>query len=78
VESKYNVNLPVTAGHSQHRFPTDVHLPLRPYLVLDEVNETLDRRLAQHLVVLFIEDNPKTGGEDILVRTPSSQAHIPG
>jgi hypothetical protein len=33
------------------------------------VNETLDRKLAQHLVGLYIEDNPETGGEDILVRT---------
>jgi len=36
------------------------------YLVLDEVNEMLDRKLAQHLVGLYIEDNPETGGEDIL------------
>ena len=32
------------------------------------MNETLDRKLAQHLVGLYIEDKPETGGEDILVR----------
>ena len=37
------------------------------YLVLDNVDEQLDRRLAQHLVGLYLEDNPHTGGQDILV-----------
>ena len=37
------------------------------YLVLDQVDETLDRRLAQHLVGLYLEDVPETGGQDILV-----------
>ncbi|KAI0795486.1 MCM2/3/5 family-domain-containing protein [Abortiporus biennis] len=36
------------------------------YLVLDQVDETLDRRLAQHLVSLYLEDAPETGGQDIL------------
>ncbi|GJE86319.1 minichromosome maintenance (MCM) 2/3/5 family protein [Phanerochaete sordida] len=36
------------------------------YLVLDNVDEQLDRRLAQHLVGLYLEDNPHTGGQDIL------------
>ncbi|KAH9018733.1 MCM2/3/5 family-domain-containing protein [Lactarius hengduanensis] len=36
------------------------------YLILDEVNEAIDCKLAQHLVALYIEDNPETGGEDIL------------
>jgi DNA replication licensing factor MCM4 len=40
------------------------------YLVLDQVDEALDRRLAQHLVGLYLEDAPATaGGQDILVRT---------
>lgn len=38
------------------------------YLVLDQVDEALDRRLAQHLVGLYLEDAPSTGGQDILVR----------
>lgn len=37
------------------------------YLVLDNVDEALDRRLAQHLVGLYLEDTPDHGsGQDIL------------
>ena len=36
------------------------------YLVLDNVDEIADRRLAQHLVGLYLEDAPETGGQDIL------------
>ena len=37
-------------------------------LVLDNADEALDRRLAQHLVALYLEDAPTTGGgQDILV-----------
>ena len=64
--SKYDVNLPVTRNIDLP--PTLVSRFDLLYLVLDEVNETLDRKLAQHLVNLYIEDNPETGGEDILVR----------
>lgn len=66
VGSKYDVNLPVTRNIDLP--PTLISRFDLLYLVLDEVNETLDRRLAQHLVALYIEDNPETGGEDILVR----------
>jgi DNA replication licensing factor MCM4 len=38
------------------------------YLVLDQVDEMLDRKLAQHLVGLYLEDSPETAGQDILVR----------
>lgn len=38
------------------------------YLVLDQVDEILDRKLAQHLVGLYLEDSPETAGQDILVR----------
>jgi len=64
VGSKYDVNLPVTRNIDLP--PTLISRFDLLYLVLDEVNETLDRRLAQHLVSLYIEDNPETGGEDIL------------
>ncbi len=44
------------------------------YLVLDHVDEALDRKLAQHLVALYLEDAPETGGgEDILVGLLSLQ-----
>lgn len=37
------------------------------YLVLDQVDESIDRRLAQHLVGLYLEDAPLHGsGQDIL------------
>jgi hypothetical protein len=67
VGSKYDVNLPVTRNIDLP--PTLISRFDLLYLVLDEVNETLDRKLAQHLVGLYIEDNPETGGEDILVRS---------
>ena len=68
VGSKYDVNLPVTRNIDLP--PTLISRFDLLYLVLDEVNEALDRKLAQHLVSLYIEDNPETGGEDILVRVP--------
>ncbi|KAI0278255.1 MCM2/3/5 family-domain-containing protein [Russula brevipes] len=48
VGSKYNVNLPVTGNIDLP--PTLISRFDLLYLVLDEVNETLDRKLAQHLV----------------------------
>src|ERR1700687_2223054 len=59
VGSKYAVTL-----HIAHNI--DLPPPLISrfdllYLVLDEVNETIDRKLAQHLVSLYIEDKPETG-----------------
>ncbi|KAI9464040.1 MCM-domain-containing protein [Lactarius psammicola] len=64
VGSKYDVNLPITRNIDLP--PTLISRFDLLYLVLDEVNETIDRKLAQHLVSLYIEDNPETGGEDIL------------
>lgn len=37
------------------------------YLLLDKVDEDADRRLAQHLVALYMDDNVVTGGINILV-----------
>jgi DNA replicative helicase MCM subunit Mcm2 (Cdc46/Mcm family) len=65
VGSKYDVNLPITRNIDLP--PTLISRFDLLYLFLDEVNETIDRKLAQHLVTLYIEDNPETGGEDILV-----------
>lgn len=66
IGSKYNPNLPV---------PQNIDLPPTllsrfdlVYLVLDRVDEQNDRRLAKHLVNLYIEDSPETGSsEEILV-----------
>ncbi|KAI0283726.1 MCM2/3/5 family-domain-containing protein [Russula brevipes] len=64
VGSKYDVNLPVTRNIDLP--PALISRLDLLYLVLGEVNETLDHKLAQHLVRLYIEDNPETGGEGIL------------
>ena len=57
IGSKYNVNLPV---------PQNIDLPPTllsrfdlVYLVLDQVDEQTDRRLARHLVSMYLEDNPE-------------------
>ena len=39
------------------------------YLVLDQVDDSLDRKLAQHLVGLYLEDAPSTQNQDYLVRS---------
>ncbi|KAF9238126.1 MCM2/3/5 family-domain-containing protein [Melanogaster broomeanus] len=65
VESKYNVDLPITRNIDLP--PTLISRFDLLYLVLDRVDESLDRRLAQHLVGLYLEDAPNTGGHDILV-----------
>lgn len=64
VGSRYNVKLPITKN---------IDLPSTllsrfdlVYLVLDKVDELSDRRLARHLVSLYLEDAPATGGTDIL------------
>lgn len=45
--------------------------------MLDDVDEALDRRLAQHLVSLYLEDIPETGGgQDILVRPVNSASPL--
>ncbi|RDW77964.1 putative DNA replication licensing factor mcm4 [Coleophoma crateriformis] len=63
IGSKYNPNLPV---------PQNIDLPPTllsrfdlVYLVLDRIDETNDRRLARHLLSMYIDDKPQsaTGGE---------------
>ena len=44
------------------------------YLVLDNADEALDRKLAQFMVSLYLEDAHMTGGgEDLLVREDLSR-----
>lgn len=65
IGSKYNPNLPV---------PQNIDLPPTllsrfdlVYLVLDRIDESADRRLAKHLVGMYLEDTPETGShEEIL------------
>ncbi|KAG5639766.1 hypothetical protein H0H81_000046 [Sphagnurus paluster] len=64
VGSKYDVNLPITRNIDLP--PTLISRFDLLYLVLDRVDEALDRKLAQHLVGLYLEDAPVRETEDIL------------
>lgn len=74
IGSKYNPNLPV---------PQNIDLPPTllsrfdlVYLVLDRIDESADRKLARHLVGMYLEDSPENANKDeILVnRFPLSPA----
>lgn len=67
VGSRYDVNQPITRNIDLP--PTLISRFDLLYLVLDQVDDTLDRRLAQHLVGLYLEDAPLTQTRDYLVRT---------
>ena len=67
IGSKYNRNQ--TISQNLDLPPTLISRFDLLYLVLDNVDESLDRKLAQHLVSLYLEDAPETGGQDILVRS---------
>jgi DNA replication licensing factor MCM4 len=66
IGSKYNPNLPV---------PQNIDLPPTllsrfdlVYLVLDRIDEMNDRRLAKHLMSMYLEDSPENASrEEILV-----------
>lgn len=70
IGSKYNPNLPV---------PQNIDLPPTllsrfdlVYLVLDQIDEANDRRLAKHLVGMYLEDTPENASrEEILVSHPT-------
>lgn len=72
IGSKYNVNLPV---------PQNIDLPPTllsrfdlVYLVLDRIDEVNDRRLAKHLVGMYLEDTPENASSlEIMVSTTFSQ-----
>lgn len=73
VGSKYDVNQTITRNIDLP--PTLISRFDLLYLVLDQVDEMIDRRLAQHLVSLYLEDRPETGGLDVLVRHSPSPFH---
>ena len=66
IGSKYNPNLPI---------PQNIDLPPTllsrfdlVYLVLDKIDEVADRRLATHLVGMYLEDRPQNAASlDIIV-----------
>ncbi|WPH04877.1 Hypothetical protein R9X50_00777400 [Acrodontium crateriforme] len=62
IGSKYNPNLPV---------PQNIDLPPTllsrfdlVYLVLDRIDESADRRLARHLVGMYLEDTPDNASKE--------------
>ncbi|KAE8231560.1 hypothetical protein CF326_g3420 [Tilletia indica] len=59
VGSKYNPRLPITKNIDLP--PTLISRFDLVYLVLDKVDEAADRRLARHLVGLYLDDAPSTG-----------------
>lgn len=70
VGSKYDVDSAITKNIDLP--PTLISRFDLLYLVLDQVDEALDRRLAQHLVGLYLEDTPaRIGGLELLVNTSS-------
>ncbi|KAG9299066.1 hypothetical protein G9A89_020379 [Geosiphon pyriformis] len=64
VNSKYNPKLSIVENIQLP--PTLMSRFDLIYLILDKVDEFMDRRLAQHLVSLYFEDAPETAGVDIL------------
>lgn len=75
VGSKYDVDMPITRNIDLP--PTLISRFDLLYLVLDQVDEALDRRLAQHLVGLYLEDTPASAVQDILVRSPPYHSRGP-
>ena len=72
IGSKYNPNQTVTQNIDLP--PTLISRFDLLYLVLDNADEALDRKLAQFMVSLYLEDAPMTGGgEDLLVREDLSR-----
>ncbi|CAG8588102.1 6177_t:CDS:10 [Diversispora eburnea] len=64
VDSKYNPRLSIVKNIDLP--PTLMSRFDLIYLVVDKTDERADRRLANHLVSLYLEDSPFTAGIDIL------------
>ncbi|RSH87103.1 hypothetical protein EHS25_003592 [Saitozyma podzolica] len=64
INSRYDPKLPIPANIDLP--PTLISRFDLLYLVLDKVDEMNDRRLAKHLVGLYLEDRPDTGGFDVI------------
>lgn len=74
IGSKYDVNLPV---------PQNIDLPPTllsrfdlVYLVLDRIDEMNDRRLARHLVSMYLEDTPESGSRNEILPIEFLTAYI--
>ena len=74
IGSKYNINLPV---------PQNIDLPPTllsrfdlVYLVLDRIDEQADRRLARHLVGMYLEDAPENASKTEVLPVEFLTAYI--
>ncbi|KAK5263178.1 MCM DNA helicase complex subunit, partial [Exophiala xenobiotica] len=74
IGSKYNPNLPV---------PQNIDLPPTllsrfdlVYLVLDRIDEVNDRRLAKHLVGMYLEDTPENASREEVLPVEFLTAYI--
>ncbi|KAH8101679.1 MCM-domain-containing protein [Cristinia sonorae] len=74
IGSKYDRNRSVTQNIDLP--PTLISRFDLLYLVLDDVDEALDRKLAQHLVALYVEDTPQHGGENEILPFDQLAAYI--
>ena len=64
IGSKYDPHLPITKNIDLP--PTLLSRFDLVYLVLDQIQEATDRRLARHLVGLYLDDAPESGGSDVI------------
>lgn len=64
IGSKYNIRLPISKNIDLP--PTLISRFDLVYLVLDHVDEVNDRRLARHLVGMYLEDAPASAAADVL------------
>ncbi|TID22184.1 minichromosome maintenance protein 4 (cell division control protein 54) [Venturia nashicola] len=74
IGSKYNINLPV---------PQNIDLPPTllsrfdlVYLVLDRIDEQTDRRMARHLVGMYLEDTPDNASANEILPVEFLTAYI--
>ncbi|CAO1614734.1 unnamed protein product [Parajaminaea phylloscopi] len=74
VGSRYNVRLPITRNIDLP--PTLISRFDLVYLVLDKVDESSDRRLARHLVGLYLEDTPSHGTKSDVIPIETLTAYI--
>ncbi|KAK0549154.1 MCM DNA helicase complex subunit [Tilletia horrida] len=74
VGSKYNPRLPITKNIDLP--PTLISRFDLVYLVLDKVDEAADRRLARHLVGLYLDDAPPTGSSSEILPIETLTAYI--
>ena len=64
IGSKYDIHMPITKNIDLP--PTLLSRFDLVYLVLDQIHEATDRRLARHLVGMYLEDAPETAATNVV------------